>query len=51
MRLNINGSIFCTKNEKNDFKEQKFNERFDERSFFYIKRPINVESHKYKVTN
>ena len=29
--------------------DYKFNERFGE--FFYIKRPIYVESHIYKVTN
>ena len=51
-RLNINGSIFfCTKNKEIDFEENKFNERFGECSDFYIKRPINVESHMYKVTN
>ena len=46
------GPIFCTKNEKIDFEENKFNERFGAFSgFFYIKRPINVEFHMYKVTN
>ena len=34
MRLNVNGSIFCLKNEKIDFKENKFNERFGECSGF-----------------
>ena len=47
-RLNINGSIFCTKNKY--FKEKKFNERFGECLVFYIKRPISVESYMYKVT-
>ena len=38
------GPFFCTKNKKQkDFEEKKFNLRFDECSFFYIKRPINVE--------
>ena len=44
------GPIVCTKNKKVDFEEKKFIERFGECSFFYIKRPINVESHMYKVT-
>ena len=45
------GPFFRTKNEKIDFEEKKFNERFGECSVFYIKRPINVESHMSKVTN
>ena len=45
------GLFFCTTNEKIDFEENKFNERFGECSFFYIKRPVNVESHMYKVAN
>jgi hypothetical protein len=49
MRLNVNGSIFGTTNENKYFEENKFSERFGERSFFYIKRPINVDSHMYKV--
>ena len=45
------GPFFCTRNEKNDFKENKFNVKFGECLFvFYIKRPIKVESHMYKVT-
>ena len=53
MRLNVNGSIFFGKKmKKNDFEEKKVNvRRFGECSFFYIKRPINIESHMYKVTN
>jgi hypothetical protein len=50
MRLNVDGSNFCTKNKKITFEEKKFGERFGECSFFYIKRPINVDSHTYKVT-
>ena len=38
------GPFFCTKNQKPKyFEEKKFNLRFDEYSFFYIKRAINVE--------
>ena len=33
MRFNGNGSILCTKNEKIDFEEKKFNVRFGECSF------------------
>ena len=44
------GQFFHTKNEKKYF-EKKINERFGECSFFYVKRPINVESHMYKITN
>ena len=44
------GQFFHTKNDKKKF-EKKFNESFGECSFFYIKRPIKVESHMYKVTN
>ena len=34
------GPFFCTKNEKkNDIEENKFNERFGECMYFYIKRP------------
>ena len=49
--IKVDGSISFTKNEKNDFEENKFDERFGECSVFYIKRPINVESNMYKVTN
>ena len=45
MRLDVNGSIFCTKDEKIDFEENKFNVRFGECSVFDVKRPINVESY------
>ena len=41
------GPFFVQKNEKIKFEEKKFCERFGECSFFYIKRPINVESHMY----
>ena len=51
MRINIIGSIFLYKIQKNDFKENEFNEKFGECSLFYTKRPIRVESHMYKVTN
>ena len=53
MRLNINGSIFLhKKNKNNDFEENKSNEWFVKCSgFFYTKRPINVKTHIYKVTN
>ena len=44
------GPFFCTKNEKIDFEENKFNERFCECSSFYIKRPNNIECLLYKVT-
>ena len=37
------GPFFCTKNEKNDFEENKFNERFGECSgFFTSKDPITL---------
>ena len=44
------GPFFLLKKQKNDFEENKFNERFGESLFvsFYIKRPINIESHMYK---
>ena len=46
------GQVFCTKYKIIHFEENKFNERFGEcLGFFYIKRPINVESHMYEVTN
>ena len=32
--LTLLGPFFCTKNEKIDFEENKFNERFGECSFF-----------------
>ena len=41
---------FLYKRRKKYFEENKVNERFGE-CFFYINRPINVESHMYKVTN
>ena len=41
--------FFCTKNEKNDFEEKKFNERFGECSFFLHQKPINVESHMHTL--
>ena len=44
------GQFFHTKNEKKYF-EKKINERYGECSFFYIKIPINIESHMYKETN
>ena len=44
------GPIFVLKTKKITFEEKKFGERFGECSFFYIKRPINVDSHTYKVT-
>ena len=44
------GPFFCTNNEEIDFEENKFNEFFGECSFFYIKRPITIECHMYKVT-
>jgi hypothetical protein len=37
--------------EKNDFEEIGFNERFGECLFCLLKRPFNIESHVYKVTN
>jgi hypothetical protein len=41
MRLNVN-PFFCTKNEKIDFEEKEFNERFDESSgFFSSKDPLS----------
>ena len=42
---------FCTKIKKIYFEEKQFSERFCGCSYFYIKRPINVESRMYKVTN
>ena len=51
MRLNVNGSIFCTKTEKKYFEDNELSERFDECSVFFLKRPINVDSHMCKVTN
>ena len=43
LRFNINGSNFCT---------NKFNERFVRVCFLYIKRPVNVKSHKsVKLSN
>ena len=52
MRLNtLMGSFLCTKNEKKYFEENKFKESFCEFQFFYIKRPIDVEFHMYKVNN
>ena len=45
------GPFVCKVNEEINLEENKFNERFGEFSFFYIKRPINIESHIYKVTN
>ena len=50
MGLKVDMSIFYTKNEKNDHEEKK-NVRFGECSVFYIKSPINFESHIYKVNN
>ena len=50
MRLNVNRLIFLQQT-KFDFEEKKFNVRFGDCSFFYIKRPIKVESYIYKVTN
>ena len=47
----VMGPFFVQKTKKIDFEEKKFNVRFGECSFFYIKRPINIESHTYKVTN
>ena len=41
---------FNTKNNKNDFEENKFNEKFCECSGFYIKIPNNIECLLYKVT-
>ena len=39
------------KNKNSDFEENKLNEWLVECSgFFYIKRPINVESQIYKVS-
>ena len=47
MRLNIKGSIFCTKNDKkNDYEENKFNKRFGE---FLMSKDI-LMPHIYKVT-
>ena len=45
------GPFFAQKTKKEYFEENELSERFDECVFFYIKRPINVESHMYKVTN
>ena len=45
LRPNVNESIFCTNKRKN-VEEKKFNARF----FFFIKGPINIESHIYKAT-
>ena len=42
--------IFNTKNNKNDFEENKFNEKFCECLGFYIKIPNNIECLLYKVT-
>ena len=46
------GPIFCTKNEKIYFEENKFSKRFGECPFFYLhKKPNNFECHMmYKVT-
>ena len=49
MRLNVNGSIFYTKNEKIKFEEKKFGERFGEFIFFTSKDPLTL-SLMYKVT-
>ena len=39
------------KSSFNYFEEKKVNiRRFGECSFFYIKRPINIESHMYEVS-
>ena len=48
--LTLLGPFFCTKNEKNDFEEKKFNERFGECSIFSTsKDPIgnNIECCTY----
>ena len=46
MRLNVNGSIFCTKNKKIDFEENKFNERFGDCSYLLHQNTrYNDESH------
>ena len=39
MRLNVNG---CTKNEKMDSEENKFNEKFGVCSFFTSKDPLTL---------
>ena len=45
------GQLFCIKDDKNDFQENEFSERFDECFFFTSKDPLNnVESHMSKVT-
>ena len=45
------GPFFCTKEEKNILKKIKSMKGLASVFFFYINRPINVESHMYKVTN
>ena len=45
MTLNVIGSIFLHKKRKKEIKENKFNWRFGECLFFYIKRPNNVKCH------
>ena len=42
--LNVNGSIFCTKNEKYDFKEKKFSARFREYSGFLCQKTFLTSS-------
>ena len=42
MRLKVIGSIFLYKKRKNDFEENKFNERFGECVFFTSKDPISL---------
>ena len=45
------GPFLCAKIGKIDVEENNFNKKFGTCSFFSIKRPIDVESHMYKVTN
>ena len=50
MTLNVNVSIFLYK-KQNIFKKIDLIEGLVSVQFSYIKRPISVESHMYKVIN
>ena len=52
MRLNVNGSIVLYKRPKKlILKKINLMKGLVSVQFFYIKRPINVDFHMYKVTN
>ena len=38
----ILNTLYCTKNEKNNFEENKFNERFGECLLFTSKEPLTM---------